>query len=169
MEPQVLSHFSKELTTSPYPDPAETTPRKQTLFLSDPFYEKCVCTSGHFLSGIPSKTTGPINFHSKSCHIHCQSHSYTCCSIPSSVSVSLETVASIPVVLGARKLLANLLLIIETCVSKDRYTQILTTCTHLVATLLIKKFHIYKEFRSSLTFKLTVWSYFLRNIQQITN
>ena len=29
MELQVLSHFSKELTTSPYPDPAETTPRKQ--------------------------------------------------------------------------------------------------------------------------------------------
>jgi hypothetical protein len=38
---------------------------------------------------------------------------YTCYSVASSVSVSLETVVSIPLVLGAGNLLAILLLVIE--------------------------------------------------------
>jgi len=150
MELQVSSHFSKEPTTCPYPDPAETIPRKQPLFLSVSFYKKCVCASGHFLSGIRSKNPGPITLHSNSCHIHCPPHSSSCSSVPSSVFVSLETVASILVLHGAGNLLAILLLIIERCVSGERYNQILATYTHPIASLWINKFHIIKEFRSSL-------------------
>jgi hypothetical protein len=168
MELQVLPHFSKELTTCPYTGPAEATPRKQTLFFSDSFYKTRVCTSSHFLSGIPFKTPWPINFHSKSCHIHCQSHSSSCCSVSSFVSLSLETVWSIPLVFAVGKLLAILLFVIEICVSRQRYIQIQATSTNPIATLLIKKFHITKEFQSSPIFKFTVWSYFLRKIQQIT-
>jgi hypothetical protein len=40
MELQVLSHFSKESTTCPYPEPAETIPRHQTLILSASFKKK---------------------------------------------------------------------------------------------------------------------------------
>ena len=168
MELQVSSHFSKEPTTCPYPDPAETIPRKQPLFLSNSFYKKCVCASGHFLSGIRSKKPGPIILHSNSCHIHCQTHSSSCCSVPSTVFVSLKTGASILVLLGSGNLLAILLLIIERCVSAERYNQILATYTYPVISLWINKFYIIKEFQSFPTFNFIFWSCFLRNIQHIT-
>jgi hypothetical protein len=79
--------------------------------------------------------------------MHCQSHYSSCCSVPSSVSVSLETGKSIPVGLVVGNLLAILLLVIERCVRAVRYNQTLATCTYPAAKLLIKKFHIIKEFQ----------------------
>jgi hypothetical protein len=35
MEPQVLSHFSTELITCPYPEPAEIISIKQTIILGE--------------------------------------------------------------------------------------------------------------------------------------
>jgi len=60
--------------------------------------------------------------HSNTFHMHCPSHSSGCRSVPSSVSVSLETVAYILVVLVAGNLLALLLYVIERCVLADRQT-----------------------------------------------
>ena len=105
MEPQKSSHFSSQPTTCPYFEPAEPSPRKHTTFLWDSFYKMCVCvcvcTSGHFLSGIRTQEPGHNSFHTNTCHMHCHSHSSGCCSVPSCVSVSLETAASILVVLVA--------------------------------------------------------------------
>jgi len=69
-----------------------------------------VCTSDSFLSGIRTKASRPITFHSKTCHKHCPSHSSGCYSEPSSVSVSLDTVASILLVLADGKILTILLI-----------------------------------------------------------
>ena len=96
--------------------------------------------------------------------MHCPSHSSSCYSVQSSVSVSLQTVASLPVVLGAGKLLAVLLLVIERFVRGERYSQILATCTNPIATILINKLHIIKEFQNFSTFYFTVCSCSLRNI-----
>ena len=111
------THFSSQPTTFPYLEPAEPSPRKRKTFLSDSFYKMCmcvcvclhvcvcvfvcVCTSGHFLSGIRTKELEHITFHSNTSHLHCPSHYSGCCSVPSCVSVSLETAASILVVLVA--------------------------------------------------------------------
>ena len=124
----------------------------------------CLCTISHFLAGILSNVPGPINLHSKTCHMHCPSHSSSCYSVQFSVSVSLKTVTSLPVVLGAGNLLAILLLVIERCVPGERYSQILATCTHLIATIWINKFQIIKELQSFPTFNFSVCSCSLRSI-----
>jgi hypothetical protein len=115
MEPQGSLRFSTQPITCPYPEPAKPNPRKHTIILSDSFYIMCLYTSGHFLSGIRTKAPGFIASHSKTCHMHCPSHSSVCCSVPSSVSVSLETVASSLLLLADGNLLAILLLIIKKC------------------------------------------------------
>jgi len=123
----------------------------------------CVCSSGHLLSGICTKAPGPISFHLKTCHIHCPFNSSVCSSVPSCVSVILETVAStrILVVLRAGNLLAILLPAIKGCVLADRHTQILATWTLSIATLCVKKPYIITEFHRSPTCSFTVWACFL--------
>jgi len=74
-----------------------------------------VCTNDRFLSGIRTKASRPISFHPKTCHMHCPSQYSGCCSVPSSVSVSLETVASILLVLADGKIFTILLLYWEKC------------------------------------------------------
>jgi hypothetical protein len=46
----------------PYPQPAEPCPHKTTVFPSDSFYKRFVCTSDHFLSGIRNKIIEYISF-----------------------------------------------------------------------------------------------------------
>jgi hypothetical protein len=100
VEPQSSSHFLSQPTSCPYLEPAEPSPRKHTTFFQGHFV-KDVCTSGRFLSGIRTKEPGLNYFHKNTCHMHCLSHSSDCCSVPSCVSVNLETPASILVVLVA--------------------------------------------------------------------
>lgn len=77
----------------------------------------------HFIERVYAHVvTGHISFHTNTCHMHCPSHSSSCCSVPSCVTVSLETVASILVVLTAGNLLWILLLVTEGCVHGDRQT-----------------------------------------------
>jgi hypothetical protein len=145
MEPQGSLHFSTQPITCPYPELAKLSPRKHTIFLSDSFYITCLYTGGHFLSGIRTKDPGYIASHSKTCHKHCPSHSSGCCSVPSSVSVSLERVASILLVLADGKLLTILLLIIKECVHGEKHIQILATWTHKITNLGINKSYIIKK------------------------
>jgi len=71
--------------------------------------------------------------------MHCPSHSSGCCSVPYSISVSLETVVSTFLVFAVENLLTILLLIIEKSVHGQKHIQILATWTHMIATLGIKK------------------------------
>jgi len=139
-EPQCSSRFLSQQTTYADLEPNEPSPRIPTKFLSHWFYKLYLYATAHFLSDIRTKATGHNSFHNKTFHMHCQSLFSGCCYVPSSVSVSLETVASIPVVLGAGNLLEILLLVIERCVSGERYNQILATCTIPIANIIIKKF-----------------------------
>jgi hypothetical protein len=127
----------------------------------------CVCVHKWSLSFRYSHQEH-IFCHSNTFHMHCPSHSSGCRSVPSSVSVSLETVASILVVLVAGNLLALLLYVIERCVRADRQTysspgHLDTSDSHFVN----KETYIIKEYQRSPTFIFTIYPCFLRNTQHI--
>jgi hypothetical protein len=135
MEPHGSLHFSTEPIICPYSKPAKPSPRKPTIFLSNSFYIHKLLLSFRY------SYQGPW--------IYCLSLANVTHALPISFFwLLLRTIFCILqfrdsclyfVVALSGNLLPILLLITKECVHGEEHIQILSTWTHTIATIGIKK------------------------------